>query len=50
MKPTVSQVSARLKILAPMTAVNELIETKPDRLLDEIFDLFRAQLFANDPQ
>jgi uncharacterized NAD(P)/FAD-binding protein YdhS len=31
-------------------AVDELIETKPDRLLDELFDLFRAQLFADDPQ
>jgi uncharacterized NAD(P)/FAD-binding protein YdhS len=29
--------------------VDTLIETKPDRLLDELFDLFRAQLFSDDP-
>ncbi len=31
-------------------AVDRLIETKPDCLIDELFDLFRAQLFADDPQ
>jgi uncharacterized NAD(P)/FAD-binding protein YdhS len=30
-------------------AMDKLIETKPDRLLDELFDLFRAQLLADDP-
>ena len=30
-------------------AVDKLIETKPERLLDELFELFRAQLFADDP-
>ncbi|RYE59810.1 MAG: hypothetical protein EOO82_04015, partial [Oxalobacteraceae bacterium] len=29
--------------------VDRLIEYRPDRLLDEIFDLFRKQLFASDP-
>jgi uncharacterized NAD(P)/FAD-binding protein YdhS len=29
-------------------AVDKLIETAPDRLLDEMFELFRAQLFASD--
>ncbi len=31
-------------------AVDSLIETAGDRLLDELFDLFRAQLFADDPE
>lgn len=31
-------------------AVDKLIDTKPDRLLDELFALFRAQLFADDPE
>ena len=31
-------------------AVDKLIETKPERLLDELFELFRAQLFADDPE
>lgn len=31
-------------------AVDKLIETKPDCLLDELFALFRAQLFADDPE
>ncbi|WP_275784201.1 FAD/NAD(P)-binding protein [Pararhizobium gei] len=30
-------------------AVDRLVDTVPDRLLDEIFELFRAQLFASDP-
>lgn len=29
--------------------VERLIENKPDRLLDELFALFRKQLFASDP-
>lgn len=35
--------------LFTQAAINRLIETKPDRLLDEMFDLFRRQLFASDP-
>ena len=31
-------------------AVDKLIETKPNRLLDELFELFRAQLLADDPE
>ncbi len=31
-------------------AVDKLIETRLDRLLDELFDLFRAQLFSDDPE
>lgn len=31
-------------------AVDKLIDTKPDCLLDELFELFRAQLFADDPE
>lgn len=30
-------------------AVDHLIETAGDRLLDELFNLFRAQLFSDDP-
>ncbi|KQY20304.1 FAD/NAD(P)-binding protein [Rhizobium sp. Root482] len=30
-------------------AVDSLINTVPDRLLDEMFELFRAQLFSSDP-
>lgn len=30
-------------------AVDRLVETVPYRLLDEMFELFRAQLFASDP-
>jgi len=30
--------------------VERLIENKPDRLLDELFELFRKQLFASDPE
>lgn len=29
--------------------MDRLIETRSDRLLDELFELFRAQLFADDP-
>lgn len=31
-------------------AVDKLIETTSERLLDELFELFRAQLFADDPE
>lgn len=31
-------------------SVDHLIETAGDRLLDKLFDLFRAQLFADDPE
>lgn len=31
-------------------AVDKLIETKKHCLLDELFDLFRAQLYADDPE
>lgn len=30
-------------------AVDRFIENAPDRLLDDMFELFRAQLFASDP-
>jgi hypothetical protein len=30
-------------------AVDDLARNGPDRLLDEMFELFRAQLFASDP-
>lgn len=30
-------------------AVDKVVENAPDRLLDEMFDLFRAQLLASDP-
>ena len=38
-----------LAIFTP-AAVQTLIETVPHRLLDEMFELFRAQLFASDPE
>jgi len=30
--------------------VERLVNSKPDRLLDELFELFRRQLFASDPE
>lgn len=33
-----------------VAAVDQLVETAPDRLLNEVFELFCKQLFASDPE